>query len=607
MRKVGVSIIILLVMAFGFVAAAESQQNVSKVEKGFECLEEKVGDCSALTTQEIALTILATPNDNVFDDCVAELKDRKASDHWGNVRDTSLAILALHHAGESTQVAEEWLLNQTRTPTELEWYLEQDSNSETECSFGYDANSYNVIIGENKKLESNAGSCLTRAQSNFWLKISPTCYDNEFSVECDKDFIATLLYKNTNSPTIHILEGTDSSPAYGSIKLKVNSKCFGTGSCEYEATAWATIALLKTGHDVSDYIPYIVAIAETNERFLPAAFIYMATSYNDYATKLVSDVKLGNYWLAAGSAYDKFYDTALALVALGSSSSEQVVKSKDWLLFSQATTGCWQNSIRDTAIVLWGIEGRAGKSGGGGGGGSTTLCGEANYFCIPTGDCPSAENVGNNYFCNSLSETCCMNENLKTCSGYGGEVCTGDSVCTGNERRSSDVEACCTGECVVRPQETECEANFYYCMDSCLDSQESAGNYACDGAQVCCRTKTTSTSTSGSSLWWLWVLIILVVIAIVMWIFRENIRMMWFKMKSGVKKEDGAGPGPGGPGFGPRPGMPPRGMPPRRMIPRPGMPPQGAPAGAQRPQARGYDRRDRAMSDTFKKLRDMSG
>jgi len=121
------------------------------------------------------------------------------------------------------------------------------------------------------------------------------------------------------------------------------------------------LALLKTGHDISEFIPYIISMAGSNKQYLPDAFIYTLTNYNDYATELIANQKLGNYWVADNSANDKFYDTSLALVSLGSSSSEQATKAKSWLLFSQGTNGCWQNSVKDTAIALWALAGRAGK------------------------------------------------------------------------------------------------------------------------------------------------------------------------------------------------------------------------------------------------------
>jgi hypothetical protein len=580
-------------------SSSSSQQNLSKIEDGFKCLEEKAADCSGLTVQETALTILATPKDKVFDDCVEELQSRKASDHWGNVRDTALAVLALKHAGKDTKASEEWLLTQERTPTDLIWYLEQDSNEQTECHIKYDTNDYSVIVSENKKIDKNAGSCLTLVQSNFWLKVSPECYDKEFKVECDKNFIATLLYKNQNSPTIYVLEGTESAAAFGSITLSIKSKCFGDSSCDYEATAWATLALLKTGHDVEDYIPYIVAMSNTNTKYLPEAFIYMATNYEDYATQLVADQKLGNYWEADSTAYNKFYDTSLALISIGSSSSEPITKAKDWLLFSQGTNGCWQNSIRDTAIALWALAGRSGRSSSSGSG--VTYCSQANYFCIAKSECPSDKDVGDSYFCSSLSDTCCTAENLKSCSTYGGTTCESGTVCTGIEKKSTDTNKCCVGECTVKNQETECEANTFTCMESsCSPLQEKVDAYACNSGEVCCKKKP-ATTDNGSSLWiWVLVILILVVLGAIAFVKKDSIRLFLFKLKSKFKKDKGGSSGEGRP-FSPSSGYPPSrpGFPPVRRMP--------APVPQRRPMpGRGYDRREPEMQDTFKKLREMA-
>ncbi|MFA5061118.1 MAG: hypothetical protein WC494_02290 [Candidatus Pacearchaeota archaeon] len=596
MKKEGIFLLVLLLLIFPIISAQNSTINSTetedKIEKGFECLEAKAGDCSSLTNQEIALTILATP-DEIFDDCVEELQDRESSDNWGNVRDTALAVLALKHAGKDTQDSEEWLLGKSRTPTELIWYMEEDSEGETQCHIGYDSTDYLITLGENKKIDQNAGSCLTRAQSNFWLQIAPECFGKEFTLECDKDFIGTLLYKNKNSPTIYVLEGTKSAQAYGSMEIKVNSKCFGdTSSCDYEATLWATFALLKTGYDVEEYFPYIIAMSETNKRYLPDAFIYMVTNYEGYATKLASAQKLGNYWEADSTAYSRYYDTSLAILSLGGSSSEQITNAKSWLLFSQGSDGCWQGSVRDTAIALWALEGRSGKNSEGGG---ITYCSQAGYYCIPSSECPTEQDVGDAYYCSVQSETCCMSENLKSCSGYSGSVCGSNEVCTGNERKATDTEKCCTGECVERPTETECESMFYSCRGSCLETEEEI-SYSCNSGQVCCRTKT----ETEKSLVWKWILIIgiLVVLIIIGYLFREKLKLLWFKLKIKFKKDKGGGSSP--------PGGPPR-FPPQQQRPpyRQGFPPL---RNNQNPvnQRRIPRTEEKENSDVFSRLREMS-
>ncbi len=607
MKKMGVWVILAL-LVFSLVPSVLSEDNEStntsittttgeeidedeKIENGFDCLEKEVDDCSDLTIQEIALTIMATPKDSVFESCVDELESRKASNNWGNVRDTALAIIALDHAGENTESAEEWLIKQARTPTELEWYLQEDSEGETECNIQYQTNDYSILIGENKKIDKNAGACLTKAQSSFWLGVSSSCYDEEFKISCNKDFIATLLYKNRNSPIIYVLEGTERATGLsGIITLKVNSKCFGDSTyCNYEATAWSTLALLEKGYDVEEYIPYIIAMAETNKRYIPNTFIYPITGYEDYANRLIQEQTTGFYWLAENSAYNKIYDTSLAILSLTGSSSEQVSKSKDWLLFSQGTNGCWQNSVKDTAMALWALAGRTGKNGGS----SVTYCSEANYFCTSENECSEGDKLSN-YFCGGSGKICCKNENFLTCSEYGGQICESGLSCTGNERKSSDETYCCVGDCIeMGNQLSECEDMYYSCMDSCSSNQEPV-EYSCEGKGTCCRTKT---APAGGSLWWIWLLIILIliVLAVFGWIYREKLKLYWFQLKTKFKKDKDKGKR-GGTQIKPRPGMP----------PRPGFPPIRRPMIRAPNSKRSYDRRDKAMSDTFKKLRDMT-
>ncbi len=523
-----------------------------KIENGFQCLEDKVGDCSGLTVQEISYTILSTP-DNVFDSCVSELESQKSGDNWGNVKDTSLAILALQHAGKDTSASEAWIIDQALTPEDLVWYLQQDSNSPSTCNIGYDSESYVVSVGENKKFDKDAGPCLTRSQSSFWLEVDSTCYNKDFKIQCDADFAVSLLYKNKNSPVMHVLEGTQNAPAFEDVSINVISKCFGDSSCDYETTSWATVALLKTRHDISEYVPYLMALSETQKRYLPDAFIYMITNYQDYAAQLMEDRRLGNYWEAENSAYNKFYDTALALISLEGSSASQIKDSKDWLLFSQPTSGCWQDSIRDTAMVLWALTTRQGRSSSGG----TTTCSSGGFFCIPRSDCPSGERL-DNYYCSSISTTCCETENLKSCSEYLGEVCSGDEVCIGNERDSSDSPACCTGNCEVPEDTNECESNLYSCKSSCSDEEESIG-YSCDtgSSQICCKTK--SSEDAGLGTVWIITILILIVMGILGWILRDKLKIEWFKIKSKFKKDKGGNSSiqGGGPGIPPKPGFPP--------------------------------------------------
>jgi hypothetical protein len=622
MKKSAKLFTILLILFASAIVQANDEANQTTIEKGFECLEYEAEDCSDLSNQEIALTIMASP-ENIFESCVDELISRQQNDHWGNIKDTSLAIIALNHAGQETTAAEEWLISQNRTLEDLTWYLQQDSNEESECLISYNSREYTINVGEDKKIDQNAGECLSLAQSDFWLEISENCYSKKFEVQCDQAFIANLIYKDQSSSTIYVLKGTETAAAGNSIELEINTKCFGSSSCNYEATAWAAIALSEKGYNIDAYMPYLIAMAESNKEYLPNAFVYLLTNYDDYATALIQEQKLGNYWQATSTTHGKHYDTSLALLALVGSNADQVKEAKEWLKEEQGSNGCWQNNIIDTAIVLWALEGRAplitvitepnetetnetetnetetnetetNETAPA----TVTYCTDAGFYCLSSSECSSIDDLGDSYFCPSLSTTCCRNENLKTCSEYGGEECSSSEVCTGNSKVSLDVNKCCTGSCEKKPTENECESNYYTCMSECSEYQEEVSSYSCGGIGVCCKTKITS--ESGGSLWWIWILIILIlaVLAAIGYVYREELKVYWFRIKNKFKKGDGDGKNasnfPARPGFPPKPGP----------SSRPGFPPIRRPS---QPQPRKpYNRRDKRMDETFRKLKEMS-
>ena len=115
-----------------------------------------------------------------------------------------------------------------------------------------------------------------------------------------------------------------------------------------------------------------------------------------------------------------------------------------------------------------------------------------------------------------------------------------------------------------------------------------------------CWTQISGSKTSEESeggIWWIWILVILIfaVLIAIGYVYRDKLKLLWFKLKTKFKKDkkQGGGMAP----QGPRPGMPPRpGFPPIRRIPI-----KAPPRVRQR-----HNHEDRAMSDTFKKLKEMS-
>ena len=119
----------------------------------------------------------------------------------------------------------------------------------------------------------------------------------------------------------------------------------------------------------------------------------------------------------------------------------------------------------------------------------------------------------------------------------------------------------------------------------------------------CCTAKTTPEPVS---YWWLWLLVILIILIILAIIFRNQLKIWLFRVKSKFSKspvDSRQRPS----GFPPR--APPNSFIPRQMMPpRPGMNmPQRYPPQQRYPQMQRPNQfpRDKELDDTLKKLRDM--
>jgi len=290
---------------------------VDEVNDSYACLENKVeGNCDSLSSEEKIFSLLA------IGECKEDvLDDSEDNECWPSsgctIKTTAQAILALDNVNANVEEAKSWLLSQNTIPANIDWYLEIESTEATTCTIVYSDDSYSIEIGADKKINTAAGNCLSLSETpyaDYWLKISPNCYDNEFDVSCDKSFLTTLLYKSASSPTtIYVSDKTSSSSADGITTEKVDFSCFKQGNtCDYEGSLWATFVMDSLGEDISGYLPYLVTMVEDNSQYLPEAFLYLIDpSDTDYRATLLSEQESSKWWSASG---DKYYDTALALL-----------------------------------------------------------------------------------------------------------------------------------------------------------------------------------------------------------------------------------------------------------------------------------------------------
>lgn len=556
--------ILFLIMFISFVFSEDNLTNTDsgsslseddeKVNDAYACLENKVsGKCAALSSEEKIFTLLAIGK--CKDEVIADaLSDECWPSSKCEIKRTAQAILALDKSTTyDTNPAQEWLLTQQGSPEDVDWYLQIESDSETTCTITYDGLSHTLDLDEDRTLSKGAGNCLTLSQDDYWLKITPGCYDREFSISCDEDFLTALLFKRTDSSVIHVSDKTDSASASGTTKEKVNSACFlQGGECDYEGTLWASLVLDYKGHDISAFIPYLTTLAEDNPKYLPESFLYLLTGSTDFRTELLSRQRNNKYW---DEYKDKFYDTAVALYSITDEPVEKI-NSKTWLFEVQDSDGCWEGNVRNTAFVLASIWPRQVKL-------VKSSCENSGYYCMADVNCVG--DLLDSYSCPGVLSCCSEPKPVLTCAEQTGEICSSGETCSGGTVvSSSDLgigENCCIGGvCEEEVAESECESYAGTCRPFGCEEGEQESAYACEFGDTCC---VGGASSTGGSYWWIWLLIILIILTTLGIIFRE-------KLKRLLKKLTKKGPGKGKPGM-PSPigrGPPGRGIPPAFAMQR---------------------------------------
>ena len=559
--------------------------NQTQISKAYSCLSKQVAakGCDKLSTQEMIFSKLAVGK------CGPELSSSVSQNNcWPSsgckIKDTAQAILALGGSSD----AESWLLSQKLIPSNLVWYLQIETNRASSCEIDYASEQYFINIGDDKKIHGSVGQCLSVSQGGYWLQVSPSCADKEFQISCDNDFLTNLLFKKKDSSVIQVLDKTNSASGGGTTTEKINSACFGTGSsCDYEGSLWAALVLQYEGYDVSAYLPYLDAMASENEKYLPEAFLYILTGYEDFYTDIISKQTPSGYWQVSGN---KYYDTALALQVSGNLSQKRA-KAQNWLLTSsvQGQDGCWDSdNILETAFILysaWPREIPISKD-----------CKSSGYYCMSAIDCKG--NILSDYDCSGFSKCCDTEKKLDTCDNLGGTECQTDETCSGQLLDASDSISCCSGTCEKnqQPPTYDCGTSGGVCETSkCSKGYEKTNLYTCGFGDICC---IQSNNPPSRGKLWIFILLILIVLAIIGIVLKDKLRKFWFRFKSrfGGHKRPPTGPSSRPPSFYLRHPIH------RRFMPRTILPPEEHPP-VRRPVFRKSG--DKEFNDVLKKLKEM--
>ncbi len=601
-------LVLFLILVVLFSIIFVFAQDDKEITKSYNCLKRQLKDNCGDTQNTIqsAFSLLAVAHDSaIADDCKSSLNNKKKTDCWPDstnsgvctIKSTAIATLSLKYVNSNIDDNIKWLKSKKKLATELTWYLEIDAINATQCS----VNGQSFTIGDNKKISGADPQGLIKSYNNYWFAINDLT--KNYTISCNSSFVTTLLYKKPGSGIYYVSSETHSAAASDITTEFVNGFCFSTSDkCEYEGTLWATLSLLRANEDITPYIPYITAMADdpANSRYLPYAFLYMLdNSATDYLSGFLSLQKQNKYFEVSGN---KFYDSAVALLALQGGTYSEATNTKAYLMTQRISSGdndgCWPT---DTAFILYSAWPKSPSSGPVGP--STRNCEDYNYTCTSEGECLDANKL-TNYDCTFMSKVCCSVRPIQqTCEQKSGLVCKSDEECSGSIVFSSDENSCCIGgSCQKVSKSNECQENDGICKSECSSGEEVNGLFtsACGIGESCCIMKTKTSPN-----WWLIILlIILIILVILAIIFRNQLKIWWFKTKSGFRSKKGP-ESSNRPSPLPYPPTRPMLMP-RQIIPRPApgraMPrPQGKPAP---PSARGQ--KDKEFEETMRKLKDMS-
>jgi competence protein ComGC len=583
--------VILTLFLCNFAKAAENV-STDNVNNAYKCLEDQIKN-KTLSLKEAVFSALALGSKG---NIVSRIEsDRDANSCWPKgackMKESAQVALAYNRMGKDSAAIKKWILSKNASATELKWLLEIDitNKAAASCTIKEGGRTSTIRVLENSRLQGSPGSCFSIDSEGFMLRINNNCLGRQFEISCDQDFVTSVLYQRTSGGTLFILPETHSAASLGSTREEVNGKCFRTGStCDYEGTLWAALALKKIGEDVSDYMPYLLALADDNNRYFPSTFLYILVGGDDQYNLIVQEQKQSKFWEMTGTVDGRYYDTSLAMLALGDKGGAEIDATKSYLLSIQTNDGCWNsNNIRDTGFLLYSGWPRGAASAGEIS--PSTPC-EPTFSCENAFECTSAGGtIEYNYECPNIGQSCCsIKLQLPSCAEKQGLLCPYGTECSGRSELASDGACCLGGSCTeIQVSEDTCTPIGGICKTVCGDNEEESAESCLITGDKCCIEK------AGTSIW-VWIILLLILIAIVVLgiIYRDKVKIWWFKIKERFKKK----PVQPSAQAGQRSAMP---YAPTRPMMQPRAPIM------QRPVIRPYPK-DKEMEEALRKLREMS-
>ena len=534
MKKRGSCLFLLVffVILLASFANAETSPEINKTQ-AYEWLYEQMNSSSwNENVDEIALSILALGSgDYNLSDGIDKLRDLEyGGSNWGNIKDTSLATLALNNVGEDMEDETKWLKTQyVMAFTGGNWLIQVDTAHDGECTLNHDqtgiTHDFSILEG---KLTT------TLCEESNWIDfercISLVGINEDIEISCELG--------GTYSPSL-IFQSSDEYYLFDQGKnMDLENGCFLTdqGSCSCEYSGYAAWVLDKLGEEtyVNPYLKF-----KCSQNIARNSFLYMLLDSSDTGPYSIwlkgAQWPDGSWGVDEESAGEEEY-TALAILALkqkASSNSANIRDASKWLATKQMEDGSWNGNIRDTAFILY------------------VLYGKDYVPYIGDGD---GNYCGDGYM--DDEEDC---EYDSHCNITGGEICTDSCECvlasetneTGNPQ-DPDADPCGDGFCDRLGGES-CDSCRMDCLEYCSDDddydyddddddddddyKECIDDEDCGEGERCNKASNKCEEKSSWLKWLVAVLAVLLGVAIIYYVY-----MRYFKDKLSGKKSGGKQP-----------------------------------------------------------------
>ena len=115
----------LLIVSMPLLIAENETTDMSRVNEAYSCLRNQIDEkgCDTLALEEQIFSVLSVGK------CKTNLLEAADDDEcWPNgncdIKLTAQSILALKERGTTYDGAKDWLLDQTKHPTNMDWYLQ---------------------------------------------------------------------------------------------------------------------------------------------------------------------------------------------------------------------------------------------------------------------------------------------------------------------------------------------------------------------------------------------------------------------------------------------------------------------------------------------------